>query len=175
MEPDYKWIAQDANGEIWKYTKKAPRLCKEIWQNKDFLLSTAMTVANGDPNPNWRDSLIDLEKEDYEIIDGILVRKPRARKKLTDTKLLDAIVEHELRVDVNGNEVEVISGSIPGAVTINKKGNIRKAIKKWLRKNVDTKPVENEKTYNLQIHDGAITEVFLFQDKSEFKKHVESL
>lgn len=138
MEPDYKWIAQDADGVIWRYRLKEPKQGESIWLNMDRPLIMPMLVARGTPNPNWRDSLIDLEKEDYEIVYGILVRRPRAevsRSELTDTELLDAIMEHELLVNVSSDGVRVISGA-PSEVTItNKKGDIRKAIKKWLRKN----------------------------------------
>lgn len=139
MEPDYKWIAQDADGAIWFFnTKPEPEGAFDAFYAESD--SDSKRAGTGKRNPNWRDSLIDLEKEDYEIVDGILERRRKHNPNvLTDTELLDAIVEHELRVDVNGNEVEVISGSILGAVTINKKGNIRKAIKKWLKKNVDKK------------------------------------
>lgn len=134
MEHKYKWIAQDADGSIWFFnTKPEPERAFSAFYSEGN--SENKKVEAGKPNPNWRNSLIDLEKYQYSIIDGILLHGDIKKVRLTDTELLDAIMEHELRVDVNGNEVEVISGSIPGAVTINKKGNIRKAIKKWLRKN----------------------------------------
>lgn len=130
---DYRWVAQDARGEIWKFQLEPTA---NTIHNGFY---TGEFVEKGKPNPDWRDSLIDLETEDYEIVDGILIRKPKAKKELTDTELLDAIVKHGLRVDVNGNEVEVISGFHEIDVVNKKKGNIRKAIKKWLKKNVDKK------------------------------------
>lgn len=134
MEPDYKWIAQDTNGEIYRFFAVKPWEGLTAWINggKYDLLET------GKPNPNWRNSLIDLEKEDYEIVDGILVRKPKARKKLTDTELLDAMMEHGLRIwDTSDGAIIILADT--GEKAYNKKGNIRKAIKKWLKKNVDKK------------------------------------
>lgn len=138
MEPDYKWIAQDMDGAIWFFnTKPELELAFDAFYAESD--SDSKRAGTGKENPNWRDSLIDLEKEDYEIVDGILERRRKHNPNvLTDTELLDAIVKHGLRVDVNGNEVEVISGFHEIDV-VNKKGNIRKAIKKWLKKNVDKK------------------------------------
>jgi len=174
MEPDYKWIAQDECGAIWFFnTKPEPMRAFNA-----FYAADNKRAEIGSHNPNWSDSLIDLGKEDYEIVDGILVRKPKAevsRSELTDTELLDAIVKHELRVDVNGSKVEVISGSIPGAVTINKKGNIRKAIKKWLRKNVDTKPVEDDVSYHLTANCNGNVQTQFCPTLESLKKYVESL
>ena len=133
MEPDYKWIAQDECGVIWRYHTNKPIADVGEWLNGNCYGNGAM----GCENPNWRDSLIDLEKEDYEIIDGILVRKPRVRSGLTDTDLLDLIVKHELRVEAYACVVHV--GTTYGKDVSNKKGDLRKAIKKWLKKNVDKK------------------------------------
>lgn len=132
---DYKWIAQDARGEIWGFQLEpaANVIHNGFYTNggdNEF-------VERGKPNPNWPDSLIDLEIEDFEIVDGILTRKPKAKKELTDTELLDAIVKHELRVEAYACAVHV--GTTYGIDVSNKKGNIRKAIKKWLKKNVDKK------------------------------------
>lgn len=134
MEPDYKWIAQDTDGEIYRFFEEKPQDELTAWINgcKYALLET------GKPNPNWRNSLIDLEKEDFEIVDGILVRKQKARKKLTDTDLLDAIMWHKLSIgEIGSGGILVWDGD--GIDAVNKKGNIRKAIKKWLKKNVDKK------------------------------------
>lgn len=140
MDYKYRWIAQDADGVIWKYPIKEPEQGESIWLNMDRPLLKTMLVARGTPNPNWKDSLIDLEKEDYEIVDGILTRKPKAEvsiSELTDTDLLDLIVKHELRVEAYACVVHV--GTTYGKDVSNKKGDLRKAIKKWLKKNVDKK------------------------------------
>lgn len=134
MNPDYKWIAQDADGAIWGFQLEP---AANVIHN-GFYTSVGDNefVEKGNPNPGWRDSLIDLEKEDYEIVDGILIRKPKAKKQLTDTELLDAIVEHKLIVDWMDDGRSLIWKAGGGGVdTYNKKGDIRKAIKKWLRKN----------------------------------------
>lgn len=138
MEPDYKWIAQDAEGAIWFFnTKPELELAFDAFYAESD--SDSKRAGTGKPNPNWRDSLIDLEKEDYEIVDGILERRRKHNPNvLTDTELLDAIVEHKLRI---GNlECGGILVWADGAIdAVNKKGDIRKAIKKWLKKNVDKK------------------------------------
>lgn len=138
MEHKYKWIAQDADGAIWSFSIKPEpeRAFNAFYAASD---SNNKRVEVGNHNPNWRDSLIDLEKEDYEIVDGILVRKPKAevsRSELTDTELLDAIMWHRLAVDMRENGlITVWKYDLSGIYAVNKKGNIRKAIKKWLRKN----------------------------------------
>jgi hypothetical protein len=131
MEPDYKWIAQDADGVIAKYVQE-PEIIGNHWRKGKY--KEYKTVQIGEANPNWRDSLIDLSEYPYSIIDGILVHGDIKKVRLTDTELLDAIVKHELFVGIATNGmVEIINED--GFGIYNKKGNIRKAIKKWLRKN----------------------------------------
>lgn len=134
MEPDYKWIAQDKDGAIWFFNTK-PGI--ELAFNAFYAASDTNNkrADMGKPNPNWEDSLIDLEKEDYEIVDGILERRRKNNPNvLTDTDLLDAIVWHRLRIgELAGGGILVWDDG--GIDVVNKKGNIRKAIKKWLRKN----------------------------------------
>lgn len=137
MEPDYKWIAQDMDGAIWFFNTK-PEL--ELAFDAFYAESDTNNkrAAVGKPNPNWRDSLIDLEKEDYEIVDGILERRRKHNPNvLTDTELLDAIMEHKLSIECWLDGRAIVLGEDPTINVINKKGNIRKAIKKWLKKNVD--------------------------------------
>lgn len=57
----------------------------------------------------------------------------KEKVKLTDTQLLDAIVEHKLCVDITYTDAAVSDGT--GRLAFNKKGNIRKAITKWLKEN----------------------------------------
>ena len=131
---EHRWIAQDADGEIYKFFEKKPYAYEMSWLN----MGRWDKIEEGNPNPNWRNSLIDLEKEDYDIVDGTLIRKPKAKKKLTDTDLLDLIVKHGLTVAAYTTGVYV-NGIHDSVDVCNKKGNIRKAIKKWLKKNVDKK------------------------------------
>jgi hypothetical protein len=78
----WKWIAQDSNGGIYKYTNggSEPR-CGEFWfftcditgrEEREVKL-----VKMGKENPNFANTLINLETEDYEINDGVLIRIPR--------------------------------------------------------------------------------------------------
>ena len=135
---DYRWVAQDARGEIWKFQLEPTA---NTIHNGFYTGGDNEFVEKGKPNPNWRDSLIDLEKEDFAIVDGTLIRKPKAKKKLTDAELLNAIEEYRLIVDRNvwsKNAITVWNrDDFTGATS--EKGDIRKAIKKWLKKNVDKK------------------------------------
>ncbi len=133
MKTKYRWIAQDADGRVGGYKEIKPSALYHQWTNYHGWKST----HNGTQNPNWQDSLIDLKKESYEIVDGILERRPK-KVKLTDTQLLDAIVEHSLCVEVEDGEVWVITSDGRTSV-FNEKGNIRKAIREWLKENVDKK------------------------------------
>lgn len=133
MEPDYRWIAQDADGVIAKYMQE-PEIIGNHWRKGKY--KEYKTVEIGNHNPNWRDSLIDLSEYQYSIIDGILVHGDIKKVRLTDTELLDAIMEHKLIVDrMDDGRALIWKAGVGGADVVNKKGNIRKAIKKWLRKN----------------------------------------
>ena len=72
----WEWIAQETDGYIFFYDEE-PLLMPFgfIPNGKDLKL-----VAKGKPNPNFRETLINLETEDYEINDGILTRIPRKNK-----------------------------------------------------------------------------------------------
>lgn len=132
MKREYRWIAQDENGRIgmYRFGGDKPHLNNDrVWVNNDFLWTYEVMGAM---NPDFENTLIDLEKENYKIVDGILERRPK-KVKLTDTQLLDAIVEHKLCVDITYTDAAVSDGT--GRLAFNKKGNIRKAIKKWLREN----------------------------------------
>ena len=130
MKTEYRWIAQDWDGRVYGHEEIKPNIFNitQQWSNNnDYKL-----IHNGTQNPNWQDSIIELEKESYEIVNGILERRPK-KVKLTDTQLLDAIVEHKLCVDITYTDAAVSDGT--GRLAFNKKGNIRKAIKKWLKEN----------------------------------------
>lgn len=128
---DYKWIAQDADGVIAKYVQE-PEIIGNHWRKGEY--KEYKKVQFGNPNPNWQDSLIDLSEYPYSIIDGILVHGDVKKVRLTDTELLDAIVEHKLRI--GHLDCGAIIAWADGAIdSVNRKGNIRKAIHKWLRKN----------------------------------------
>lgn len=105
--------------------------------------------------------------------------KMEGKNKLTDTELLDAIVEHRLIVDRSDEGRVVVWASGSGGIDVtNEKGNVRKAIKKWLRKNVTTKPVENNVAYCAQINltqEDGITHTRVCNTLDELKKYVESL
>jgi len=134
MKTKYRWIAQDDDGQICHFSGEEPWILGSMncWANNEHWT----TIASGEQNPNWQNTLIDLEIENYKIVDGILERRPK-KVKLTDTQLLDAIVEHKLCVDITYTDAAVSDGT--GRLAFNKKGNIRKAIKKWLKENVDKK------------------------------------
>lgn len=87
----WKWIAQDADGQIWKF-RKEPKQDNCFDATKDC--SDYKFIEDGKTNPNWKETKINLKTEDYEIVDGILNRLPRktkldeliARVKLIDKK-----------------------------------------------------------------------------------------
>ena len=69
----WKWIAQDKDGKIHKYDHYLPNPYSEEFMTPDLF----KRVCKGQPNPNFKETLINLETEDYEINDGILTRIPR--------------------------------------------------------------------------------------------------
>lgn len=65
----YNWVAQDADGEIYNYEHKPDEL-RVTWQGAG---NGCVLHSRAAPNPNWKESLIDLSKNDYIIKDGILM------------------------------------------------------------------------------------------------------
>ena len=86
----FKWIAQDRDGKIYKYTNESEPGCMELvfaTDGRDMKL-----VRTGKPNPNFANTLINLETEDYKINDGIvtrITRKTELDKLITKVKKID--------------------------------------------------------------------------------------
>lgn len=77
--PRLRYLAQDADGNIFAYASIpciANDACDgyevELWEYPANALM--FYIVKGITNPNWRESLIDLDTEDYEFEDGILRR-----------------------------------------------------------------------------------------------------
>lgn len=71
--PSFKYIFQDECGNVWASTEEPT--------NKDetqFLGARTYQMLSkeheGKENPNWRDTLIDIDVDDYDFEDGILRR-----------------------------------------------------------------------------------------------------
>ncbi len=84
----WKWIAQDKNGEIYKFdveptSNDCSFVSGGIWK----------LVKIGKQNPNFRETLINLETEDYKIKNGILTRKPRKTE-------LDKLIANVRKIDM---------------------------------------------------------------------------
>ena len=67
--PVFRYVAQDANGKI-NFMTRNPRIHGYEWLGDDNFVQ----YVAGKENLNWRDTLIDLNKDDYEFEDGILRR-----------------------------------------------------------------------------------------------------
>jgi len=66
---DYKWIAQDKDGQIVKFSEE-PFTDPNSWWNR---LTPHQVVSDSHVKvENWKSSLINLETHDYKIEDGIL-------------------------------------------------------------------------------------------------------
>ena len=85
----WKFIAQDKDGDILFYDAKPSLMQSWIFfpNGEDLKL-----VEKGKPNPNFKETLINLETEDYEINDGILTRIPRKSK-------LDKLIDNVKKID----------------------------------------------------------------------------
>lgn len=68
--PRFRYLFQDEDGDTWHcITKPSPQDCG------DWLNGGLYRLADpGKKNPNWRNTLIDLDVDDYEFEDGILRR-----------------------------------------------------------------------------------------------------
>lgn len=69
--PKIKYLCQSAEGYIWAsvakpYPAKDPTIC--LW------LGALCIIGTGEPNPNWKDTLIDISESNYRVKDGILIR-----------------------------------------------------------------------------------------------------
>lgn len=84
----WEWIAQETDGYIFFYDEE-PLLMPFgfIPNGKDLKL-----VAKGKPNPNFMETLINLETEDYEINGGILTRITRKTE-------LDKLIDNIKKID----------------------------------------------------------------------------
>lgn len=73
--PKFRYLCQDAEGGINIGVVK-PYIAEE---NEDLGWTYPRKVfvyyyMIGKPNPNWKNTLIDLETDDYDYTDGILTR-----------------------------------------------------------------------------------------------------
>ena len=70
--PKFKYLFQDEDGDVWFCITNPSSIygekCEWVGGRQYYL------AYSGDENPNWRDTLIDLDKDDYEFEDGILRR-----------------------------------------------------------------------------------------------------
>lgn len=66
----FRWLFQDMNGDVWNGTEKPYYVENDHWGCGGIY----DYKSNGDVNFNWRDTLIDLDKDDYEFEDGVLRR-----------------------------------------------------------------------------------------------------
>lgn len=70
-----KWIARDADGEVWAFDR-APMLLDYVWENRaEGGVARIIAVESNSP-VDWRDSLVDLSKlrEQPTVSDPVAVR-----------------------------------------------------------------------------------------------------
>ena len=67
---EFNWVAQDDDGEIYGYDRKPIAFSDRAYSGRN---TTSKLIVKGRPNPDWKDTLIDLSKNDYIIKDGILM------------------------------------------------------------------------------------------------------
>lgn len=67
--PKFRYLAQDEDGYVWGNS------CKPICTESQWIGGgDVVRVRSGKENPNWRNTLINLETDDYDFFDGILRR-----------------------------------------------------------------------------------------------------
>lgn len=68
-----RWLFQDEDGSVWTCSRKPKKRTLEgCWRMGGDYNVLLLPSKNG--NKNWQDTLIDLDKDDYEFEDGILRR-----------------------------------------------------------------------------------------------------
>lgn len=69
----YNWVAQDRDGQIVISDEKPIALHGDTHWSFNPNMIHEIVQLSGKPNHNWKESLIDLSKNDYTIKDGILM------------------------------------------------------------------------------------------------------
>lgn len=64
-----RYLCQDKDGGVHASISSKPIIRHEEWFECDIY-----HIYDGKENPNWRNTLIDLETDDYDFADGILWR-----------------------------------------------------------------------------------------------------
>ena len=64
-----RYLCQDYNGAVHASINTRPIIKNDEWFECDIYY-----IYDGKENPNWRDTLIDLDVDDYDFADGILWR-----------------------------------------------------------------------------------------------------
>lgn len=75
----YKWVFQNADGEVRECTSKPFTGLADAWVGS----YRARTVQKGKPNPYWESALVDLGTHDYVVNDGTLVGVPKTSGEYT--------------------------------------------------------------------------------------------
>jgi hypothetical protein len=66
IHPDVKWLSCDKDGRWFVWEKKPyPVESRDEWMQKG--ITTVQLVFRGEPNPNWRDSLVFLGTTDSDV------------------------------------------------------------------------------------------------------------
>lgn len=84
--PKIRYLCQSAEGYIWAsvakpYPSKDATIC--LW------LGALYIIATGEPNPNWKDTLIDISESNYRVKDGILIKTSPRRIRRSAKAALD--------------------------------------------------------------------------------------
>jgi len=69
---EFNWVAQDEDGEVRKYQKRPEPYENDLWWEKSRNHNVIIAVTD-QTNPNWKDTCIDLSKNDYIIKYGKLM------------------------------------------------------------------------------------------------------
>ena len=77
----WKWIAQDEDGSIYKYGSK-PYLEDSVFWPSDHDTTNEVDIVHASHRlvgiaENWKESLINLDEYDYEIVDGVLMKSDK--------------------------------------------------------------------------------------------------
>lgn len=71
--PRLRYLAQDADGEVAVYQYLPTILYGHSHWTEEYY-STYVHITKGKTNPNWQESIIDLDTDEHEFEDGILRR-----------------------------------------------------------------------------------------------------
>jgi len=80
IRDEAKFLAQDYDGGVWEYTE-SPKIGPGHWNSYDDEAYVVLAMSTSTSVDKWKETLIDLSVNDFEIVDGVLKAIPKNENK----------------------------------------------------------------------------------------------